>query len=135
MMVDVGYFGDHGTHLQGRVDINENMPGAFTKTSISYAQQAGCSGFTSQACAGPLNQIRPYAGYTAINTVENIFNQNYNSLQAKVTKRFSGKTLIDANYTYQRGLTNAASDLNSAPQNTYNLKRSMGPPRITATMC
>ena len=127
MMVDVGYFGDHGTHLQGRVDINENMPGAFTKTSISYAQQAGCSGFTSQACSGPLNQIRPYAGYTAINTVENIFNQNYNSLQAKLTKRFSGKTLVDVNYTYQRGLTNAASDLNSAPQNTYNLKSEYGP--------
>ena len=127
MMVDVGYFGDHGTHLQGRVDINENLPGAFTKTSISYAQQPGCSGFTSQACSGPLNQIRPYAGYTAINTVENIFNQNYNSLQAKVTKRFSGKTLVDVNYTYQRGLTNAASDLNSAPQNTYNLKQEYGP--------
>lgn len=127
MIVDVGYFGDHGTHLQGRVDINENMPGAFTKTSISYAQQAGCSGFTSQACEGPLNQIRPYPGYTAINSVENIFNQNYNSLQAKLTKRFSGKTLVDVNYTYQRGLTNAASDLNSAPQNTYNLKQEYGP--------
>jgi len=127
MMVDVGYFGDHGTHLQGRVDINENMPGAFTKTSISYAQQPGCSGFTSQFCSGPLNQIRPYAGYTAINTMENIFNQNYNSLQAKVTKRFSGRTVLDANYTYQRGLTNAASDMNSAPQNSYNLRQEYGP--------
>ena len=127
MIVDVGYFGDHGAHLQGRVDTNENVPAAFTKTSIGYAQQSGCSGFTSQACEAPLNQIRPYLGYTAINSVENIFNQNYNSLQAKVTKKFSGKTVIDANYTYQRGLTNAASDLNSAPQNTYNLKQEYGP--------
>ena len=127
MMVDVGYFGDHGTHLQGRIDINENVPGAFTKTTIGYAQQAGCSGFTSQACEGPLNQIRPYLGYTAINSVENIFNQNYNSLQAKLTKKFSGRTLVDVNYTYARGLTNAASDLNSAPQNSYNLAQEYGP--------
>ena len=66
--LDVGYFGDHGTHLQGVVDINEIQPGAFANTSIGYAQGGGsCTAFTSQACEAPLNQIRPYLGYTAIN--------------------------------------------------------------------
>jgi hypothetical protein len=127
LTLDVGYFGDHGTHLQGRVDINQVAPGAFTKTSIGYAQVPGCSGFTSQACEAPLNQIRPYLGYAAINAVQNIFNQNYNSLQAKVTKRFSGKSMIDANYTWSRALTNAQSDYSSAPQNSYNLAAEYGP--------
>jgi hypothetical protein len=127
MTLDVGYFGDHGTHLLGRVDINENQPGAFLSTSIGFTQMSGCGGFISQACEGPLNQIRPYLGYTAINTVETIFNQNYNSLQAKFIKRFSGKSMIDVNYTFSRGLTNAPTDLNSAPQNSYNLAAEYGP--------
>jgi hypothetical protein len=125
--LDVGYFGDHGTHLQGVVDINEVQPGAFTKTNIGFAQQSGCSSFTTQFCEAPLNQIRPYVGYTAINTVKTIFNSNYNSLQVKVTRKFSGKSMIDANYTWSRGLTNAQNDYSTAPQNTYNLASEYGP--------
>jgi hypothetical protein len=127
MTVDLGYFGDHGTHLQGVVDVNEVQPGAFTQTTIGYNQMPGCNGFTSQSCEAPLNQIRPYLGYTAINTMLNIFNSNYNSLQAKVTKKFSGKSLIDVNYTWSRGLTDAQNDSASAAQNTYNLGAEYGP--------
>jgi len=127
MTLDVGYFGDHGTHLQGAVDVNEIRPGAFTQTSIGYNQVSGCSGFSSAACELPLNQIRPYLGYTAINTMLNIFNSNYNSLQAKMTKKFSGKSLIDVNYTWSRGLTNAQNDSASAAQNTYSLAAEYGP--------
>jgi hypothetical protein len=127
MTLDVGYFGDHGTHLQGVVDLNELPPGTFLSTSIGFAQQPGCSSFTSQFCENPLNQIRPYPGYTAINAVQTIFNSNYNSLQVKVTKRFSGRSMIDANYTFSRGLTNAQNDYSTAPQNTYNLAAEYGP--------
>jgi hypothetical protein len=127
MTLDVGYFGDHGTHLQGILDINELQPGAFLGTSIGFSQVAGCSAFTNAGCEAPLNQIRPYPGYTAINAVQTIFNSNYNSAQAKMTKRFSGKSMIDVNYTFSRGLTNAQSDYSSAPQNTYNLAAEYGP--------
>ena len=37
-----------------------------------------------------------------------------------MTKRFSGKSMIDANYTFSRGLTNAQNDYATAAQNTYN---------------
>jgi hypothetical protein len=127
MTLDVGYFGDHGTHLLGVLDINELQPGAFSHTSIGFNQVSGCSAFTSQGCEAPLNQIRPYPGYTAINDVQTIFNSNYNSLQVKVTKRFRGKSLIDANYTWSRGLTNAQNDYSTAPQNTYNINADYGP--------
>jgi Carboxypeptidase regulatory-like domain/TonB-dependent Receptor Plug Domain/TonB dependent receptor len=126
MTLDVGYFGDHGTHLLGDVDINEVQPGAFVSTSIGF-QQNGCSAFTSQSCEAPLNQIRPYPGYAAINQVQTIFNSNYNSLQVKLTKRFSGKSMIDANYTFSRGLTDSQNDYSTAPQNTYNLAAEYGP--------
>ena len=164
MMLDVGYFGDHGAHLQGRVDINEAHPDLFQADGIAYngsgfrAVNLGplnnngvsstgnnacttsaaatcalnifnpptCSAFTSSACSSPLNQIRPYPGYNAINTVKTIFNSNYNSLQVKVTKKFSGKSLIDANYTWSKALTNAQTDYSSAPQDTYFLEPEYG---------
>ncbi len=180
LMLDVGYFGDHGTHLQGVVDINEAQPGLFAQKGISYNgsgyrpinlgpycsstvtancplgagsngvsstavdpnnPNAGditasgsinvfgvpnCSAFTSSACESSLNQIRPFPGYNAINTVQTIFNSNYNSLQVKATKKFSGKSLIDVNYTWSKALTNAQTDYSSAPQNSYNLEPEYG---------
>ena len=191
LILDVGYFGDHGTHLLGRVDINEAPPGAFQAAGIAYngsgyrsvnlgpvcaatspvcnapvgtSSTYGCTstsastcigspnvgdlacstattsncvynvftvptncggGFVSAQCENTLNQIRPYKGYNAINTVKSAFNSNYNSLQVKVTKKFSGKSMLDANYTWSKGLTNAP-DTNSAPQNTYNLEPEYG---------
>ena len=125
--VDVGFYGDHGTHLQGYVDLNEAQPGAFANTTIGYAQGgASCMMFSSPACEAPLNQIRPYLGYTAINATQNIFNSYYDSLQVKVTRRFSGKSLIDANYTWSRGITNTPYDTGTAAQNTYNLSSEYG---------
>jgi hypothetical protein len=127
MMLDIGYFGDHGDHLQGVIDINTIRPGAFLKTNIGFGQQSGCTAFTSQNCEAPLNQIRPYLGYTAINTMADIFNSNYNSLQVKFTKKFSGKSMIDANYTWSRGLTNSQADSSAGAQNVYNLAAEYGP--------
>jgi hypothetical protein len=190
-VLNVGFFGDHGTHLLGRVDINEAQPGAFQAAGIAYngsgyrnvnlgpvcaatsplcnapvgtsstygctstspstcigapnvgdlsctsATTANCvyntftipancaGGFVSGPCENTLNQIRPYAGYSSINTVKSAFNSNYNSLQVKMTKKFSGKSMLDANYTWSKGLTNAP-DTNTAPQNTYNLEPEYG---------
>jgi hypothetical protein len=59
--------------------------------------------------------------------VQTIFNSNYNSLQVKVTKKFSGKSMIDANYTWSRGLTNARDDYFTAAQNTYDLGSEYAP--------
>jgi hypothetical protein len=134
LIVDVGYFGDHGSHLLGRVDTNQPYPGAFARASssasasetINYNQVGGCVAFNSQACEAPLNQIRPYTGYSSINSVETIFNSNYNGLQAKVTKKFSGNSMIDANYTFSRALTNTPGDLNQGAQNAYNLGQNYG---------
>ncbi len=108
MSLDIGYVGNLGRHLLGQIDINELRPGAFLQANVLPSGGK----FTTSTIERPLNQIRPYRGYNAINAVETIFSSNYNSLQVQMQKRFSGKSLIDVNYT--------------APQNTYNIAGEYG---------
>ena len=42
------------------------------------------------------------------------------------TKKWSGKSYIDANYTWSRALTNAINDYSTAPQNVYNINGDYG---------
>ena len=51
---------------------------------------------------------------------------NYNSLQTKFTKHFSGKTYVDANYTWSRDLTNAQADYSGFAQDPYHLNNEYG---------
>jgi hypothetical protein len=55
-----------------------------------------------------------------------MYSSNYNGLQVKVTKKFSGKSMIDANYTWSRDLTNAQNDYSTEPQNIYDLGKEYG---------
>jgi len=84
--------------------------------------------FLNSSCSVMLNQIKPYLGYFAIDQMASIFNSNYNSLQLKVTKRFKGKSYIDGNYTWSKGLTNAQANEYGAgqPQNIYNINGEYG---------
>jgi hypothetical protein len=123
-MFDVGYFGDHGTHLLGAVDINEPVPGSWVgkvaPPSTCVDPDTNAVAWLSTSCSVMLNQIKPYLGYFSVDAMRSIFNSNYNSLQAKVTKRLKGKTYIDANYTWSRDLTNAQADYTGFIQNAYN---------------
>ena len=124
-ILDVGYFGSMSRHLQGVVDLNTLRPGAFLGKGLS--QYAICTtGFIATTCEQQLNQIRPYPGYLNVNITSTIFTANYNGLQVKTTKRFSGKSFIDANYTWSRALTNAINDYSTAPQNVYNINGDYG---------
>jgi len=131
LILDVGYFGHHGTHLLGREDINQLPPGAFLSHGIAY-NGVSSLGFTSQTNERQLNQIRPYRGYTSINVAQTIFNSNYNSLQVYVQKKFSGLSYLSANYTWSRALTNAQAD-GSAPQNIYDIASEYGRSTIDRT--
>ncbi len=142
-MLDVGYFGDHGTHLLGALDIDQPQPGAWLGTANSggsylvnpETNSSSCfiavNGVNvpaniSSTCTRVVNQIEPYLGYGAIDALRTIFNSNYNSLQAKVTKRFSGSTYVDANITWSRDLTNAPADYSGFIQNEYNINGDYG---------
>ena len=142
LFFDLGYFGDHGTHLLGALEINQPKPGAWqgvvnpqvknTTGSPNACNYPGTSGstaipaFMSSTCDLVLNQIKPYLGYFAIDSLRTIFSSNYNSLQAKITKRFYGETYIDANFTWSRDLTNAQADYSGFIQNIYNINGDYG---------
>lgn len=117
VLLDVGYYGEKGTHLLGIIDINEVHPGL--AASLGYP--------TIFASNTPiLNSLRPFPGYNAINTIQTRFDSNYNSLQVAVQKRFGSSSLLDINYTFSHALTDAQTDRSSAPQNTYNLRGEYG---------
>ncbi len=135
-IMDVGYFGDHGTHLLGALNIDEPKPGAWLGTGGTYlvnplSASSGCvlngvPAMISSTCTRVLNQIQPYLGYNAIDTLRTIFNSNYNSMQVKATKRFAGNTFIDANFTWSRDLTNNPSDYSGFIENIYNINGDYG---------
>jgi hypothetical protein len=80
-----------------------------------------------------LNQIKPYTGYFSVDGLRTIYSSNYNSLQLKATKRFSGKSYIDANYTWSRGLTNAQADYSGFTQDIYNINGDYGRAAVDRT--
>ncbi|HKO17388.1 MAG TPA: TonB-dependent receptor, partial [Acidobacteriaceae bacterium] len=132
-MMDIGYFGDHGTHLSGALNLNQPVPGSWVGKVQPSNSGSGCidtdtgtQSFLNSTCDRVLNQIRPYPGYFAIDSLRTIFSSNYNSLQVKVTKRFKGKSYIDANYTWSRDLTNAQADYSGFAQDIYNINGDYG---------
>ncbi|MDQ2924494.1 MAG: TonB-dependent receptor [Acidobacteriota bacterium] len=122
LVLDVGYFGEAGRNLLGIVDLNEVQPGAYVAAGLG----TGTPPVINNGNTPSLNRIRPFLGYTAINSIQPIFTSNYNSLQVSLQKRFSGASLVDINYTWSRALTNDQSDRSTAPQNTYNIGAEYG---------
>ncbi len=124
VLVDVGYYGNEGTHLLGIVDINEVRPGL--AASLGYPT-------ITRSNVAILNSLRPFPGYNAINTLETEFNSNYHSLQVSAEKRFGSSSLLQFNYTYSHALTNDQTDRSTAPQNPYNLRAEYGPSQLDRT--
>jgi len=118
-ILNVGYVGTKGTHLLGYIDINEVQPGLAWSSGLVSPGTA----FTS-ANEAILNQIRPYVGYNAINSVQTWFNSNYNALQVYGQRRFNADALVSFSYTWSKSLTDNPSDRSNAAQNIYNLHES-----------
>ncbi len=119
IQLEAGYVGNHQVHLLGLVDINQAAPGAYLAAGLG-TPVAGGTPVIGSSNVGTLNQIRPYRGYSAINSVQTIFMGNYNSLQIAGRKQFRHDSLIAANYTWSRALTNANADRTGAPQISSN---------------
>jgi hypothetical protein len=138
--LDVGYFGTHGTHLLGALNINQPAPGAWVGKVVPQSSGSAClnpdtntASFLNSTCDRVLNQIRPYQGYFAVDALRTIFSSNYNALQVKFTKKFSGKTYFDANYTWSRDLTNSQADYSGFVQNIYNINADYGRAAVDRT--
>lgn len=126
VVVDLGYYGNKGTHLLGGIDLNQVRPGA--------AEAAGLIGPGTDFPYGLpadyvnlLNPLRPFKGYSFMNAVEPWFGSNYHSLQASVQKQFKGGSLVGFNYTWSRNMTDSPGDRWNAPQNSYDIHANYGP--------
>src|SRR5579885_2170710 len=117
---EIDYVGSLGRHLLGIADINQPHPGAYVAAGIAPA-----GGITSKNTV-MLNRIRPYLGYDATNELEPWFTSNYHGLQTSIQKRFKDGSLIEANYTFSKALTNAGSDRSNPPQNVYDIPAEYG---------
>lgn len=122
MLVDIGYYGSKGTHLNMGLDINEVPPGAALAAGII---QPG--GYITSTTTPLLNAIRPYRGYEAIMSVEPRGKSSYNSLQMSFQKRFKDNSLINVNYTWSHSLSNFQWERWWAAQNVYDLSKEWGP--------
>ncbi len=125
VVLDMAYVGSHQVHLLGLIDINQPAPGQYLASGLSVlsGRPAQLTPVTTvnTSNVNALNQIRPYRGYSAINSVQPVFSGNYNSLQISGRKQFKHDSLISANYTWSRALTNSNADRTGAPQISSNL--------------
>jgi hypothetical protein len=119
IVLDIGYYGNHGVHLFSNIDVNQAPAGAYVPANIIPPPAATPTNPnpvpTVTAANTPyLNQIRPYLGYSAITTQANIFSSNYNSLQISAKKQFHAGGVVTFSYTWSNALTNARTPQNSA---------------------
>ena len=128
LFVDIGYFGTHGTHLAGAEEINQPVPGAWR--GVVNPNSSGIhllhpwhhygAPFIASGCEIPLNQIKPYLGLLLDRCDADDLQLQLQRAQVKVTKKFSGITYIDGNFTWSRDLTNSPADYSGFIQNIYN---------------
>jgi hypothetical protein len=149
-LLDMGYVGAHGDHLQAFLhDPNQGLPanqarGACLEVNIAdQASNPVCAGQTPVGSpfpgfSGTVSQaLRPYPQYSNFNvdsaTMADPFGDyTFNALQVQVTKRLSYGLTILANYSWSKNITNADSEYpeqaewegngTSGALNTYNLK-------------
>ncbi|MCU0248297.1 MAG: carboxypeptidase regulatory-like domain-containing protein, partial [Bryobacter sp.] len=101
-VVDVGYSGSLGRHLQWRRDINPIPMGA----------NFDPSNFDPTLPGRPLPPafLRPVAGYNGITSIEGASSSNYHSLQATARRRFVKGFQFGVAYTWSKALAYNDSD-------------------------
>jgi hypothetical protein len=112
-VLDIAYVGNHGVHLQGFINGNQENPalGASTATpTVGFA--------------------RPFTSWPSdITEALNEFWSNYNALQVKYEQRMvSGLTVLNS-FTWEHSLDNASASLEGntpSPQNGFNLAADYG---------
>ena len=111
MVLEVGYIGSAGTHLQDRRALNQKKL------------------ITPGTAPGPV----PFANFASILMSENESSSNYNALFGRFEKRFSHGFSLLATYTHSRALGTASSLGNvgvansSGYMNSWNKRQDYGP--------
>jgi len=94
MVLDVAYVGTFGRHLSDYTPINEVPYGA----EFQLQNQSAGGGTL------PDNFFRPYPGFGTINMQYFNLTSNYNSLQARLSRRFKNGLEFGVSYTWSRSM-------------------------------
>ncbi len=147
LSIDIGYVGNHGTKLLGKLNVNQPLPGSgWTPAAISscLASAANCAPdpnaeqaaqpFTAPCAASvgvgpnrpggvfnPTNSCFSFLNY--ITMIQNNYESNYNGMQITLTGRNYHGLSFTSGYTYSHAL-GMASDQGTAanfpvPLNSY----------------
>jgi hypothetical protein len=114
IVLDVGYVGNHSVALPIIADYNQANPQPTATANLS------------------LQARRPIQGFAAITWFDPAGFSNYNALQVKLEKRFSGGLQFLNSFTYSKAIDNAAQSLDNsngnspAPQDVRNLAAEKG---------
>jgi hypothetical protein len=106
LVVEVGYLGNSSHRLESLRAVNEALPANPAVDSRSVPDRS------------------PFPNFGRIQLVDNGGNGNYNSLGAKLTKRYSGGLTYLVSYTYAKSIDTATAIRNLGgdtlfPQNSY----------------
>lgn len=108
-LVDVGYVGARGTHLQRFRSLNQ---------ALSASSESPVNGITTNTLANiaqrvPIPGIRP----DSLRETESEGNSWYNGLEASLTKRLTHGVRLLASYTFSKTLDTDGADINSTSAN------------------
>jgi hypothetical protein len=130
-VLEVGYLGADGIHLEQNVQVNNSMPGAAVKRpyyglTLAPSVQSALA-FPSTATIVPV---------TTINYFPHSAHSNYHALLVRFERKYSSGFSLLSSFTYGKALTNApqyrnaggiTGNENSPPQNSFNLAADRGP--------
>ncbi len=111
MLFEVDYFGNDSNHLQQEQNINQPLPGAGTSQQVQAR--------------------RPYPSYNgvplgAITWIQFSGNGHYESLAARLNKRYAYGLSFLASFTYGKSIDDFASNGGDAASNQYNFHTAYG---------
>jgi hypothetical protein len=125
LVLEAGYLGTAGIHLEQNVQVNNSMPGATVKRpyyglTLSPAEQA--------QLAFPMSN--PIVPVTTINYFPHAAQSNYHALTARLERRFHAGASLLSSFTWSKAISNApqyrnaggiTGSENSPPQNSFDL--------------
>ena len=138
LSLDVAYVGNHGSKLLGKLNVNQPLPFSDATPAGEQGSEpftapcAGSSGLAPSNGSGgvfnPSNSCFPYLSY--ITLIKNIYDSNYDGLQATLTGRNYHGLSFTAAYSFSHALGDASDQGTSAnfpvPLNSYgNIRQQM----------
>src|ERR1039457_6243480 len=125
LVLEAGYLGPSGIHLEQNVQLNNGMPGTTVKRpyyglTLSPAEQAQLA-FPMSSTTVPVSTINYFPHAAQI---------NYHALTARLERRFHAGVSLLNSFTWSKAISNApqyrnaggiTGSENSPPQNSFNL--------------